>query len=37
MTICPMIELTGPICGAVPAGSWSRTEASRSATSWRLR
>ena len=37
MRICPMIELTGPICGAVPDGSWSRTEASRSATSWRLR
>ncbi len=33
----PMIEETGPMTGAMPAGSCSRTCARRSATSWRLR
>ena len=35
--ISPMIDETGPIAGVMSAGSWSRTSASRSATSWRLR
>ncbi len=35
--ISPMIEVTGPITGTTPGGSCSRTSASRSATSWRLR
>ena len=35
--ISPMIDDTGPITGVMPAGSCSRTSASRSATSWRLR
>jgi hypothetical protein len=36
-TICPMIELIGPICGTVFAGNWSRAAVSRSLTCWRLR
>ena len=35
--IWPMMELIGPICGVVLAGSWPCTSASRSATCWRLR
>ena len=35
--ISPMIEVTGPICGARPRGSCSRMSASRSDTSCRER
>jgi hypothetical protein len=35
--ISPMIDDTGPITGVMPVGNCSRTSASRSATSWRLR
>ncbi len=35
--ISPIIELTGDICGVIPAGNWLLTAVRRSATCWRLR
>ena len=36
-TICPMIELIGPICGTTFGGNWALIRESRSAICWRLR